>query len=130
MTAVGPTEAVDPVTAAEPRTWTGLPVLVVGVGVSGLAAARALLGRGARVRVVDAGDTERHRAAAADLRALGATVELGGLPADPGGAGLVVTSPGVPPTAPLIIGSAAAGVPVWGRSSSPGAGAAPPAGSP
>ncbi|KJE24822.1 UDP-N-acetylmuramoylalanine--D-glutamate ligase [Frankia torreyi] len=115
MTAVGPTEAVDPVTAAEPRTWTGLPVLVVGVGVSGLAAARALLGRGARVRVVDAGDTERHRAAAADLRALGATVELGGLPADPGGAGLVVTSPGVPPTAPLIIGSAAAGVPVWGE---------------
>ncbi|WP_261570295.1 UDP-N-acetylmuramoyl-L-alanine--D-glutamate ligase [Frankia gtarii] len=101
--------------AAAPHTWAGLPVLVVGVGVSGFAAARALLGRGARVRVVDAGDSDRHRAAAADLRVLGATVELGGLPAGPGEAGLVVTSPGVPPTAPLITGSARAGVPVWGE---------------
>ncbi|MCM3926569.1 Mur ligase family protein, partial [Frankia sp. AiPs1] len=35
--------------------------------------------------------------------------------AGPGEAAVVVTSPGVPPTAPLIIGSAAVGVPVWGE---------------
>ncbi|MCL9757959.1 UDP-N-acetylmuramoyl-L-alanine--D-glutamate ligase [Frankia sp. AiPa1] len=95
--------------------WDGRPVLVVGVAVSGAAAARALLARGARVRVVDAGDGERQRTAAVQLRKLGATVDLGGLPAGPDGASLVVTSPGVPPTAPLIIASAAAGTPVWGE---------------
>ncbi|WP_163547351.1 UDP-N-acetylmuramoyl-L-alanine--D-glutamate ligase [Candidatus Frankia nodulisporulans] len=95
--------------------WAGRSVLVVGIGVSGAAAARTLLTRGARVRVVDAGDGERQRAAASRLRELGATVELGGLPAGPGGVSLVVTSPGVPPTAPLITASAATGVPVWGE---------------
>ncbi|WP_462188192.1 MULTISPECIES: UDP-N-acetylmuramoyl-L-alanine--D-glutamate ligase [unclassified Frankia] len=100
---------------ATPTSWAGLPVLVVGIGVSGLAAARALLARGARVRVVDADDSPRHQGAAATLRALGAEVDLGGLPADPGDSTLVVTSPGVPPTAPLIIGAAGAGIPVWGE---------------
>ncbi|CAO5232819.1 UDP-N-acetylmuramoyl-L-alanine--D-glutamate ligase [Frankia sp. AgKG'84/4] len=95
--------------------WAGAAVLVVGVGVSGAAAARALLARGARVRVVDAADGQRQRAAAAELRALGAVVDLGGLPVGPGDAALVVTSPGVPPSAPLITASAAAGVPVWGE---------------
>ncbi|MCM3883765.1 UDP-N-acetylmuramoyl-L-alanine--D-glutamate ligase [Frankia sp. R82] len=93
----------------------GRAVLVVGVGVSGAAAARTLLARGAQVRVVDAGDDERRRAAADRLRELGATVDLGGLPTAPDGAALVVTSPGVPPTSPLITASAAAGVPVWGE---------------
>jgi UDP-N-acetylmuramoylalanine--D-glutamate ligase len=98
-----------------PGGWSGLPVLVVGVGVSGAAAARELLARGARVRVVDAADGDRQRVAADALRAAGAAVDLGGLPAGPEDAALVVTSPGVPPTAPLITGSAVAGVPVWGE---------------
>ncbi|MCK9893861.1 UDP-N-acetylmuramoyl-L-alanine--D-glutamate ligase [Frankia sp. AgB32] len=97
------------------RDWAGAAVLVVGIGVSGAAAARALLARGARVRVVDAADGEPQRAAAAELRTLGAVVDLGGLPADPGDAALVVTSPGVPPTASLITASARAAVPVWGE---------------
>jgi len=93
----------------------GVPVTVVGVGVSGAAAARALLGLGARVRVVDAGDGERAQATAAELRAAGAEVSLGGLPDGPGGARLVVTSPGVPPRTPLLAAAHAAGVPVWGE---------------
>ena len=93
----------------------GVPVLVVGVGVSGAAAAHALLGLGARVRVVDAGLGARAEAAAAELRAAGAEVTLGGLPIDPGLARLVVTSPGVPPGTPLLAAALGAGVPVWGE---------------
>jgi len=90
-------------------------VTVVGVGVSGAAAALALAGRGARVRAVDAGDGPGQRAAADRLRAAGVTVELGGLPADSGPAELVVTSPGVPPSTPLLRAAGRAGVPVWGE---------------
>ncbi|OHV40734.1 MULTISPECIES: UDP-N-acetylmuramoyl-L-alanine--D-glutamate ligase [Pseudofrankia] len=89
--------------------------MVVGAGVSGAAAARALLGLGARVHVVDAVDGERPRAAAAELRAAGAEVTLGGLPPGPGAARLVVTSPGVPPGTPLLAAARAAGVPIWGE---------------
>ena len=93
----------------------GVPVLVVGAGVSGAAAAHALLGLGARVRVVDAGTGARAEAAAVELRAGGAEVTLGGLPSDPGPARLVVTSPGVPPGTPLLAAALGAGVPVWGE---------------
>jgi UDP-N-acetylmuramoylalanine--D-glutamate ligase len=91
------------------------PVTVVGIGVSGAAAARALLRLGARVTVVDAGDGAPAQAAAAELRAAGAVVELGGLPTAVGPARLVVTSPGVPPGTPLFAAARAAGVPVWGE---------------
>ncbi|MBX6387785.1 MAG: UDP-N-acetylmuramoyl-L-alanine--D-glutamate ligase [Frankia sp.] len=93
----------------------GVPVTVVGIGVSGAAAAEALLGLGAQVHAVDAGDGERARATAGRLRAAGATVTLGGLPTSPGPARLVVTSPGVPPGTPLLAAARAAGVPVWGE---------------
>ncbi|MBL7628820.1 UDP-N-acetylmuramoyl-L-alanine--D-glutamate ligase [Frankia sp. CN6] len=93
----------------------GVPVTVVGVGVSGAAAALALVELGAQVHAVDAGDGEQARAAAAELRAAGARVTLGGLPAEPGAARLVVTSPGVPPGTPLLAAARAAGIPVWGE---------------
>ncbi|WP_157489170.1 UDP-N-acetylmuramoyl-L-alanine--D-glutamate ligase [Pseudofrankia sp. DC12] len=91
------------------------PVTVVGIGVSGAAAARALLRLGARVTVVDAGDAAPAQAAAAELRTAGAVVELGGLPTAIGAARLVVTSPGVPPGTPLFAAARAAGVAVWGE---------------
>jgi UDP-N-acetylmuramoylalanine--D-glutamate ligase len=93
----------------------GVPVTVVGVGVSGAAAAHALLGLGARVSVVDGGDGARAEAVAAELRAAGAAVTLGGLPAQIGAARLVVTSPGVPPATALLVAARAAGIPVWGE---------------
>jgi UDP-N-acetylmuramoylalanine--D-glutamate ligase len=93
----------------------GLSVLVVGVGISGAAAAHALLARGGRVHAVDAGSGGRVDAAAADLRAAGARVTVGGLPAGVGDARLVVTSPGVPPGTPLLVAARRAGVPVWGE---------------
>ena len=97
--------------------WSRLSVVVAGIGVSGFAAADALIGLGAKVTVVDdrAGNTEGERARVLEI--LGATVQLGtgataGLPR---GTGLVVTSPGWRPTAPLLQAADRAGVPVWGE---------------
>jgi len=103
--------------AASP--WAGLRTLVTGIGVSGFAAADALLEAGAEVVVVDAATTEVARDKAALLEVLGARVLLGPehLSAPPDGYGaldLVVTSPGWRPDAPLLAGAGLAGVPVWG----------------
>ncbi|MDF3045463.1 MAG: UDP-N-acetylmuramoyl-L-alanine--D-glutamate ligase [Ornithinibacter sp.] len=101
--------------------WAGLRVLVAGLGVSGFAAADALLERGAEVTVVDGKEpadgtilTERARI----LDILGARLHFGadavgrmpGTPVD-----LVVTSPGWRPDQPLLAAAAAGGVPVWGE---------------
>jgi UDP-N-acetylmuramoylalanine--D-glutamate ligase len=91
--------------------------VVAGIGVSGFAAADALLGLGARVTVVDEREGEGETARARVLEVLGATVRLGPdatreLPRD---AGLVVTSPGWRPSTPLLVAAAEASVPVWGE---------------
>ncbi|QIM20646.1 UDP-N-acetylmuramoyl-L-alanine--D-glutamate ligase [Phycicoccus sp. HDW14] len=101
--------------------WSGLRVLVAGLGVSGFAAADALLERGAQVVVVDAaepaeGSAMSERARILDI--LGAALRYGedavaALPAEP--LDLVVTSPGWRPDQPLLAAAAAAGVPVWGE---------------
>ena len=61
-------------TASRDAPWAELSVTVAGIGVSGFAAADALLHLGARVTVVDGGDGERQRERADVLRALGADV--------------------------------------------------------
>ncbi len=102
-------------------SWSGLRVVVAGIGVSGFAAADALLERGAHVTVVDGlaprdGSASAERARILDI--LGATLLLGpgrtgGLP--PGDWDLVVTSPGWRPDQPLLAEAAAGGIPVWGE---------------
>ncbi|MFZ0160320.1 MAG: hypothetical protein WAL50_14940, partial [Kineosporiaceae bacterium] len=68
--------SLEPLTHAG-ADWAGLRVVVAGIGVSGFAAAAALVERGARVLVVDErdGDDERERAQVLDT--LGAVVRLG-----------------------------------------------------
>lgn len=101
--------------------WAGLHVVVAGLGVSGFAAADALLERGAHVLVVD-GSTPAEGSAMAErariLDILGATLRLEPDAADAlpeGPLDLVVTSPGWRPDQPLLAAAAAAGVPVWGE---------------
>ncbi|MDI9582383.1 MAG: UDP-N-acetylmuramoyl-L-alanine--D-glutamate ligase [Thermobispora sp.] len=89
-------------------------VVVAGLGVSGLAAARALARRGERVIVLEGNDGERQRAAAAELAPLGVEVRFGE-PELPEGASLVVTSPGWRPDHPLLAAAAAAGIEVIGE---------------
>ncbi|WP_328401674.1 UDP-N-acetylmuramoyl-L-alanine--D-glutamate ligase [Streptomyces sp. NBC_00390] len=96
------------------RDWQGKRITVAGLGVSGISAARALTGLGASLTVVDGGDSEEHRARAAELAELGITVRLGDAQTLPEGTDLVVTSPGWKPSSPLFAAAAQAGVDVVG----------------
>ncbi len=102
--------------------WSGLRVVVAGLGVSGFAAADALHERGAQVVAVDGADPDSNtvlgeRARILDI--LGVDVRLGaehvaGMPSG-WAADLVVTSPGWRPDQPLLAEAARSGVPVWGE---------------
>ncbi|MGW7441294.1 UDP-N-acetylmuramoyl-L-alanine--D-glutamate ligase [Streptomyces sp. NPDC054849] len=94
--------------------WHDRNITVAGLGVSGISAARALAGLGASVTVVDGGDSEGHRARAAELGAQGISVRLGDAETLPEGTDLVVTSPGWKPDSPLFAAAAKAGVDVVG----------------
>ncbi|MBO0656595.1 UDP-N-acetylmuramoyl-L-alanine--D-glutamate ligase [Streptomyces triculaminicus] len=96
------------------QSWNGKHITVAGLGVSGVSAARALAGLGARVTVVDGGDSQALRERAATLQEQGITVRLGDADTLPEGTGLVVTSPGWKPESPLFAAAAAAGVDVVG----------------
>ncbi|XKF12344.1 UDP-N-acetylmuramoyl-L-alanine--D-glutamate ligase [Knoellia locipacati] len=101
--------------------WAGLRVLVAGLGVSGFAAADALLERHAHVVVVDGSAPDSSPAMAERARILeilDAELRFGPehvsrMPSDP--VDLVVTSPGWAPTQPLLVAAAEAGVPIWGE---------------
>lgn len=82
-------------------------VLVAGAGVTGRSVAEALLAMGAHVTVTDA--------AADRLTGLpSGAAALAGLSEPPAGTDLVVTSPGWPPTSPLLVAAAQAGIEVIG----------------
>lgn len=97
-------------------TLRGKRVLVMGLGRSGLGAARLCAQRGARVTATDLRDAATLGAAATDLEARGVTLTLGEhRERDFIGADLVVLSPGIPPTQAHVAAAAAAGVPVIGE---------------
>ena len=103
-------------------------VLVAGLGVSGAAAARVLLDRGARVLLADAA-----RPSAVDPLLESGAEWLGALAEVPAGVQLVVTSPGWRPDSPLLVDAARRGLEVIGepelawrlRAASPGGRPAP-----
>ena len=70
-------------------------VLVIGLGLSGAAAARLLVARGARVTAMDNSDTPALRRKADELRELGVRVELDLRLAPAGQFDFAVVSPGV-----------------------------------
>ncbi len=93
-----------------------VPVLVVGLAKSGLAAARLLVARGARVSIADRrGETELGPRAV-EARALGVRLHVGGHPDElVDDRELVIASPGVPLTATLFARARSLGIPVWGE---------------
>ena len=95
---------------APPAELQGRCVLVCGVGVAGSSAARALLPRAARVLL-----TATTRGEAVDDLVAGGAEWLGPLTEVPAPVGLVVASPGLRPTDPLLADAAARGIPVWGE---------------
>jgi UDP-N-acetylmuramoylalanine--D-glutamate ligase len=93
----------------------GKTVAVVGLGRSGVAAARACLARGARVLCNDAAPRERLSPAALALEAEGAALLAGGHDAiDWRAVHLIVISPGVSPF-PALLDAEARGVPALGE---------------
>ena len=97
--------------------WSGLRVVVAGLGISGFAAADALSERGAIITAVSADATPAIIERARILEILDVDVRLGPehLRDLPEGAELVVTSPGLRPDHPLLLTASARGVPVWGE---------------
>jgi len=90
-------------------------VLVVGLGMSGVAACRLLRDCGARVVAVDGAESESLRAEAEQLREIGVRVELGVSRAPSGRFSIVVVSPGVAPTNPIVSSMVARQVPLIGE---------------
>lgn len=91
-------------------------IAVIGLGRSGIAAARLLVREGGRVYASDAGSSAAVAQAAAELRAAGIAADSGTHDlARIAAATLVVASPGVPPDAPPLVAARAARVPVVGE---------------
>ncbi|GAA1552699.1 UDP-N-acetylmuramoyl-L-alanine--D-glutamate ligase [Kribbella hippodromi] len=96
--------------------WATTQFVVLGFGTAGYACADSLIQAGAEHLVVlDDRDTEALREKAQILETLGATITLGpGSTAElPKEVDVVVTSPGVPPHAPLLAQAAERDVPIW-----------------
>jgi UDP-N-acetylmuramoylalanine--D-glutamate ligase len=95
--------------------WRDWNVTVVGIGIAGFACADALMQLGARVTVIDASDTDKQRERGEILGMLGVRVLLGHEGNAPLGTELVVVSPGLRPSAPVIVDALDRGLPVWGE---------------
>ncbi len=94
---------------------SGKRVVVVGLGTSGVAAARLCLRRGASVTANDVRPLEQLSADARALESLGAEVVAGGHDAaEIPKADVVVVSPGVPPLS-QVRDAEKKGIPVWGE---------------
>lgn len=88
-------------------------VLVIGLGVSGEAAAGYCAASGAQVTVTDTAAADTLRPALGRLARHPIRFRLGADPPEVAGYDLLVRSPGVPDQLPALAAARAAGVPVW-----------------
>lgn len=95
--------------------WSQWSVTVAGIGIAGFACADVLAQLGARVTLVDAADGERQREKAEILDVIGVRVLLGYDGPVPDGTELLVVSPGLRPSDPLIADALARDIAVWGE---------------
>jgi UDP-N-acetylmuramoylalanine--D-glutamate ligase len=95
------------------KVLAGQRVLVVGLGTSGFASARALLSLDAKVRITEEQTSPAIEERASLLRGLGAEVEIGGHRFDRLDADLAIVSPGIPPTTPVVEALVRGGVEIW-----------------
>jgi UDP-N-acetylmuramoylalanine--D-glutamate ligase len=101
-------------TAANP--YSGLRVAVLGLGRSGMAAARLLKNRSATVRVLDSGESASLKERVVLLQAEGIEVVTGNLAAkDSTPFDLAILSPGIEEAAPLVVNVTSRGTPLIGE---------------
>ena len=92
----------------------GKQVLVIGLARTGIATALFCAARGARVTATEERPEREVAEAAAKLRAAGVTLEFGGHRPDTFlGKDLIVPSPGVPNSMPVLAAARERGIPVW-----------------
>ena len=85
---------------------------ILGLARSGRSAARLALAAGSTVFATDAGDGDELRDAAAEIERLGGEAETGGHTVERlAECDLLVVSPGIPPTAPILADERLAGIP-------------------
>jgi UDP-N-acetylmuramoylalanine--D-glutamate ligase len=94
--------------------WASIHATVAGIGIAGFAAADALAQLGAKVTVVDAQDGDKQREKAEILDVIGVEVILGHDGSLPN-TDVLIVSPGLRPSDPLIAQAQLAGIPVWGE---------------
>ncbi|MHB8069441.1 MAG: UDP-N-acetylmuramoyl-L-alanine--D-glutamate ligase [Desulfobaccales bacterium] len=94
---------------------TGKKILVVGLARTGVALARFLARRGARVTVTDQAPAAALAAPRREISGLGIKEELGVPQPAWAGYDLLLLSPGVPPELTWIGAAREAGIPVWGE---------------
>jgi UDP-N-acetylmuramoylalanine--D-glutamate ligase len=92
--------------------WSGRRVLVVGLGASGFAAARALASLDAKVKVTEGATSEVIEERARRLRLEGVEVTTAGHDTEVVDADVAVVSPGIPPHATVMTHLASAGIEV------------------
>lgn len=87
------------------NSWSGKNVTVLGLGRSGISTAQYLRKRGATVLVSERAEADGSKTGQIEeLKAMGAQVETGGHSEQAiSGADLIVVSPGIPPTAEVIV---------------------------
>ena len=97
--------------------WSGVRAVVAGFGVSGFAAADNLIHIGAQVRALTERASDEELEKAELLEVLGGRVDIheGATTKLPEDVDVVVTSPGFPPSAPLLVAARDRGIPVWGE---------------
>ncbi len=97
--------------------FSGKRVLVFGTGLSGIAAAKLLLEKGAEVILFDGNETlDAARVLSNFEDGQDLSLFLGSLPEQMcDGLDLVILSPGVPADLPLVLDFKAANIPVWGE---------------
>lgn len=95
--------------------WSGLHVTVAGLGIAGYSCADALMQLGASVAIVDDSSGTKQQERAEVLGMLGADIRLGESALPPEDTELLVVSPGLRPSAPVIRRALSAKIPVWGE---------------
>ena len=95
--------------------WSQYRFGVLGLGVAGFACADSLQHLGGRVVAVDRGDSESLRDKATLLEMLDVDVRLGESASLPTDLDVLVVSPGLRPTHPMIVEAQARGISVWGE---------------
>ncbi len=107
--------ALDPTALDRTGDWSRFRFGVLGLGIAGFACADALSQVGAQVAAADRGDSDGLRDKATLLEMLDVDVRLGADAALPDDLDVLVVSPGLRPSHPVITAAIALSITVWGE---------------